>query len=140
MVAAQWLRSADNIISLGSDGTILETGLYEDLSKTGGYVSTLKVTQKSGKEESDSAEAESGAQSANKKDKAAAIPKPDDSSKTKTRGAANTSSLLYYIKSMGITSFGLFVAMVIFQTICRIMQRKKSSHLGPYRLYIMPLG
>ncbi|KAJ0300193.1 hypothetical protein COL516b_008544 [Colletotrichum fioriniae] len=120
---AQWLRSADNIISLGSDGTILETGLYEDLSKTGGYVSTLKVTQKSGKEESDSAEAESGAQSANKKDKAAAIPKPDDSSKTKTRGAANTSSLLYYIKSMGITSFGLFVAMVIFQTICRIMQR-----------------
>ncbi|KXH42483.1 ABC transporter [Colletotrichum nymphaeae SA-01] len=121
---AQWLRSADNIISLGSDGTISETGLYEDLCKTGGYISTLKVTQKSGQEERDSVEAEVEAEeNINKKDKAAAVPKPDDSSKSKTRGAANTSSLFYYIKSMGLTPFGLFVVMVIFQTICRIMQR-----------------
>ncbi|KXH37008.1 ABC transporter [Colletotrichum simmondsii] len=121
---AQWLRSADNIISLGSDGTISETGLYKDLCQTGGYVSTLKVTQKSDHEQSDSVGAEVGAEeNTNKKDKAAAVPKPDDSSKTKTRGAANTSSLLYYIKSMGLTPFGLFVVMVVFQTICRIMQR-----------------
>ncbi|KAK1704894.1 P-loop containing nucleoside triphosphate hydrolase protein [Colletotrichum acutatum] len=121
---AQWLRSADNIISLGSDGTISEAGLYEDLCKTGGYVSTLKVTQKSEHEDGDSAEAGvGGEENGNKKGKAAAVPKPDDSSKTKARGAANTSSLLYYIKSMGTTPFGLFVAMVIFQTICRIMPR-----------------
>ncbi|KAK1475983.1 ABC transporter [Colletotrichum tamarilloi] len=121
---ASWLRAADNIISLNSDGIIPEMGLYEDLYKTGGYVSTLKVTQKSDHENSDSEEAEAEIQEhANKKDKAAAVRKPDDSLNIKTRGAANTSSLLYYIKSMGITPFGLFVVMVVFQTICRIMQR-----------------
>ncbi|KAI3537978.1 ABC transporter [Colletotrichum filicis] len=121
---ASWLRAADNIISLSSDGIISEMGLYEDLYKTGGYVSTLKVTQKSDHDNSDSEEAETEIQEhANKKDKAAAVRKPDDSLKIKTRGAANTSSLLYYIKSMGITPFGLFVVMVVFQTICRIMQR-----------------
>ncbi|KAI3557746.1 ABC transporter [Colletotrichum abscissum] len=121
---ASWLRAADNIISLSSDGIISEMGLYEDLYKTGGYVSTLKVTQKSDHENSDSEEAETEIQEhANKKDKAAAVRKPDDSLNIKTRGAANTSSLLYYIKSMGITPFGLFVVMVVFQTICRIMQR-----------------
>ncbi|KAK1636315.1 ABC transporter [Colletotrichum phormii] len=119
----QWLRSADNIISLGSGRTISETGLYEDLCETGGYVSTLKVTQKNDHQDGDTAEVEEIQKSADKKDKAAAIQKPDDSAKAKTRGATNTSSLLYYIKSMGITPFGLFVAMVIFQTICRIMQR-----------------
>ncbi|KXH56884.1 ABC transporter [Colletotrichum salicis] len=107
----------------GGDGTISETGLYEDLCKTGGYVSTLKVTQKNDHQDDDTAEVEETQKSADKKDKAATIQKPDDSAKAKTRGAANTSSLLYYIKSMGITPFGLFVAMVIFQTICRIMQR-----------------
>ncbi|KAK1450743.1 ABC transporter [Colletotrichum cuscutae] len=121
---ASWLRAADDIISLNSDGIISEMGLYEDLYKTGGYVSTLKVTQQSDHENSDSEEAEAETQEhANKKDKAAAVRKPDDSLNIKTRGAANTSSLLYYIKSMGITPFGLFVVMVVFQTICRIMQR-----------------
>ncbi|OHE94372.1 ABC transporter [Colletotrichum orchidophilum] len=119
---AQWLRSADNIISLGSDGTISETGLYKDLCKTGGYVSTLKVTQQSDESVSVT-EAEETQEIVDKKAKAVAVLKPDDLPKTKSRGAANTSSLLYYIKSMGITSFGLFISMVIFQTICRIMQR-----------------
>ncbi|KAK1672356.1 P-loop containing nucleoside triphosphate hydrolase protein [Colletotrichum godetiae] len=120
---AQWLRSADNIISLGGDGTLSETGLYKDLCKTGGYVSTLKITHKNDHQDNDTAEVEETQRSADKKDKAATIQKPDDLVKAKTRGAANTSSLLYYIKSMGITPFGLFFAMAIFQTICRIMQR-----------------
>ncbi|GKT41589.1 ABC transporter gloK [Colletotrichum spaethianum] len=119
---AQWLRFADNIIALGSDGRISEMGSYEELSKSGGYVSTLRVSQQSNREEEEPAK-EPLKKNGKQKDKHASPAAPDASKTPNTRGAANTSSLWYYIRSMGTSSFALFFAMVLFQTSCRTMQR-----------------
>ncbi|KZL85583.1 abc transporter [Colletotrichum incanum] len=119
---AQWLRFADNIIALGSDGTISERGSYEELSKSGGYVSTLQVSQQ-GSHGEDKPSEEPPKENGKQKDKTASSAAPDTTKTPNARSAANTSSLLYYIKSMGISSFALFFAMVLFQTSCRTIQR-----------------
>ncbi|KAK2046745.1 ABC transporter [Colletotrichum somersetense] len=122
---AQWLPFADTIIALGSDGRVSERGSYEELSKSGGYVSTLQVSQQGGGggggqqagENGDSKPVSSTAASS-------AAAAPDDAPKmSNTRRTANTSALAYYIRSMGVSSFALFFAMVLFQTTCRTMQR-----------------
>ncbi|GJC84262.1 ABC transporter atnG [Colletotrichum liriopes] len=108
---AQWLRFADNIIALGSDGKISERGSYEELSKSGGYVSTLKVSQQGGDHGEEKPAEESPEETGKQKDKNASSVAPDATKTPNARGAANTSSLLYYVKSMGISSFALFFAM-----------------------------
>ncbi|GKT64923.1 ABC multidrug transporter [Colletotrichum tofieldiae] len=120
---AQWLRFADNIIALGSDGKISERGSYEELSKSGGYVSTLKVSQQGGDHGEEKPAEESPEESGKQKDKNASSVAPDATKTPNARGAANTGSLLYYVKSMGISSFALFFAMVLFQTSCGTIQR-----------------
>ncbi|GKT92102.1 ABC multidrug transporter [Colletotrichum tofieldiae] len=119
----QWLRFADNIIALGSDGKISERGSYEELSKSGGYVSTLKVSQQGGDHGEEKPAEESPEESGKQKNKNASSVAPDATKTPNARGAANTSSLLYYVKSMGISSFALFFAMVLFQTSCGTIQR-----------------
>ncbi|GJD02568.1 ABC transporter [Colletotrichum higginsianum] len=128
---AQWLRHADIIVALGADGTISERGSYEELSKSGGYVSSLHVSQQSGHTDNAddddnklSSEAEQPKQqNGTQRDKPVSAGAPGPSPNPRARGAANTSSLFYYIKSMGIPSFALFLAMVLIQTFCRTMQR-----------------
>ncbi|TQN66274.1 ABC transporter atnG, partial [Colletotrichum shisoi] len=133
---AQWLRHADTIVALGADGTISERGSYEELSKSRGYVSSLHVSQQRGHtDDTDddddddddnklSSEAEHPEQqNGTKRDKLVSAGAPGPSPNPRARGAANTSSLLYYIKSMGVPSFALFLAMVLTQTLCRTMQR-----------------
>lgn len=122
--SAQWLRFADQIIALGSDGTISERGSYEELSKTGGYVSTLKVSQQADHADDAGAAGEEPRENGQQNGKPAAAAKPKDAAGSKARGAANTSSLVYYIRSMGTSAFFLFVAMVLLQMACRTMQRK----------------
>lgn len=141
-ITAQWLRHADTIVALGADGTISERGSYEELSKSGGYVSSLHVSQQSGHtDDADdddnklSSEAEQPKQqNGTQRDKPVSAGAPGFSPNTRARGAANTSSLFYYIKSMGIPSFALFLAMVLIQTFCRTMQRKIRSFPTNQRL------
>ncbi|KAI8158204.1 ABC transporter atnG, partial [Colletotrichum sp. SAR 10_71] len=124
---AQWLRFADQILSLSADGKISERGSFEELSKSDGCVSKLRVTQLSDSDEDtpeNSDEETRDNVEAPKKDKPVAGVKPNGAEKLKaSRGAANTSSLLYYIKSMGTSAFLLFATMVLFQMGCRTMQR-----------------
>ncbi|KAE9580373.1 ABC transporter atnG [Colletotrichum fructicola] len=124
---AQWLRFADQILSLNADGKISERGSYEELSKSDGYVSKLRVTALSDSDEDtpeNSDEEVKDDVEAPKKDKPVAGVNPNGAEKLKaSRGAANTSSLLYYIKSMGTSAFLLFATMVLFQMGCRTMQR-----------------
>ncbi|WYZ43992.1 hypothetical protein EsH8_VII_000428 [Colletotrichum jinshuiense] len=120
---AQWLRFADQIIALGSDGTISERGSYEELSKTGGYVSTLKVSQLADHADDAGAAGETPQENGKQNGNPAAAAKTKDAAGSKARGAANTSSLVYYIRSMGTSAFFLFVAMVLLQMACRTMQR-----------------
>ncbi|KAI8243245.1 ABC transporter atnG [Colletotrichum sp. SAR 10_96] len=124
---AQWLPFADQILSLSADGNISERGSFEELSKSGGYVSKLRVTQLSDSEEETPENSDEDTKDdveAPKKDKHVAGVKPNGVEKLKaSRGAANTSSLLYYMKSMGTTAFLLFATMVLFQMGCRPMQR-----------------
>ncbi|KAK1985875.1 ABC transporter [Colletotrichum cereale] len=125
---AQWLRFADTIIVLGSDGRVSERGSYEELSKSGGYVSTLQVSQQGGRgggggdEPAGGPPAKENGEQANKHASSAAVA-PDAPKTPGARGAANTGALAYYVKSMGVSSFALFFAMVLFQTSCRTMQR-----------------
>ncbi|TDZ14283.1 ABC transporter atnG [Colletotrichum orbiculare MAFF 240422] len=114
----QWLPFADQIITL-DDGKIAEAGTYEQLSKTGGYVSKLRVTQRSRHDEPSESAPEDIKHDSKKQDQ---TPKPKDET-SKSRGGSNTSALLYYIKSMGVSSLFLFLAMVFFQMGCRTMQR-----------------
>ncbi|KAI8300079.1 ABC transporter [Colletotrichum sp. SAR11_240] len=127
VIAAQWLRFADQILSLDVDGKISERGSFEEISKCEGYVSKLRVTQLSDSDEDtpeNSDEETKDDVGAPKKDKHVAGVKPNGAEKLKaSRGAANTSSLLYYIKSMGTPAFLLFATMVLFQMGCRTMQR-----------------
>ncbi|KAK1598438.1 ABC transporter [Colletotrichum navitas] len=120
---AQLLPFADTIIALGSDGRVSERGSYEELSKSGGYVSTLQVSQQEGGRQAE----ENGAGEVGDKpvssSAAAAAAAPDASKTPNARGAANTSALAYYIKSMGVSSFALFFVMVLLQTSCSTMQR-----------------
>ncbi|KAI8265875.1 ABC transporter [Colletotrichum sp. SAR11_239] len=124
---AQWLRFADQILSLDVDGKISERGSFEELGKSNGYVSKLRVTQLSDSDEDtpeNSDEETKDDVEAPKKDIPVAGVKPNGAEKLKaSRGAANTSSLLYYIKSMGTSAFLLFATMVLFQMGCRTMQR-----------------
>ncbi|CAI0643469.1 unnamed protein product [Colletotrichum noveboracense] len=124
---AQWLRFADQILSLSADGKISERGSFEELSKSGGYVSKLRVTRLSDSDEDtpeNSDEEVKDDVEVPKKDKPVAGVKPQGTEKVKaSRGAANTSSLLYYIKSMGTSASLLFATMVLFQMGCRTMQR-----------------
>nr|XP_036575545.1 Multidrug resistance-associated protein 1-like protein 5 [Colletotrichum truncatum]KAF6782134.1 Multidrug resistance-associated protein 1-like protein 5 [Colletotrichum truncatum] len=127
---AQWLHDADQIISLDGDGEISERGSYEELSKTGGYVSKLRISQQNGETEDDTEDdTEDESEDTNaqnqqqRQDKIAATAKPNGVEKGKPRGAANTSALLYYIKSMGMSPFFLFATMVLFQALCRTMER-----------------
>ncbi|KAK2023189.1 P-loop containing nucleoside triphosphate hydrolase protein [Colletotrichum zoysiae] len=138
---AQWLPFADTIIALGSDGRVSERGSYEELSKSGGYVSTLQVSQQVGGGGGGGGQQAGGSGDNNKPVSSTAAPSsaaaaaaaaPDDAPKTSnTRGAANTSALAYYIRSMGASSFALFFAMVLFQTTCRTMQSKRNNP-SPY--------
>ncbi|KAF6824602.1 Multidrug resistance-associated protein 1-like protein 5 [Colletotrichum musicola] len=119
---AQWLRFADQIIALDADGKISERGSYEELSKAGGYVSKLRVVdQQSEHEDNPQKNGDAVKDNGKKQDKKDV--KPDGVDKSKARGAANTSALLYYIKSMGKTPFAVFVAMVLSQMAFRTMQR-----------------
>ncbi|KAI8192002.1 ABC transporter [Colletotrichum sp. SAR 10_77] len=124
---AQWLRFADQILSLSADGKISERGSYEELSKSDGYVSKLRVTALSDSDEDTPENSDEDTKDdveAPKKDKPVAGVKSNGVEKLKaSRGAANTSSLLYYIKSMGTSAFLLFATMVLFQMGCRTMQR-----------------
>ncbi|KAJ0373775.1 hypothetical protein COL26b_007972 [Colletotrichum chrysophilum] len=123
---AQWLRFADQILSVNTDGKISERGSYGELSKSDGYVSKLRVTALSDSNEDtpeNSDEETKDNVEAPKKDISLAEVKPNGAEKLKaSRGAANTSSLLYYIKSMGTSAFLLFATMVLFQMGCRTMQ------------------
>ncbi|TDZ13509.1 ABC transporter atnG [Colletotrichum spinosum] len=114
----QWLPFADQIITL-DDGKIAEAGTYEQLSKTGGYVSKLRVTQQRQHDDPSESAPEDIKHDSKKRDD---MPKPKGET-SKSRGGSNTSALLYYIKSMGVSSFFLFLAMVLFQMGCRTMQR-----------------
>ncbi|KAK2738351.1 ABC multidrug transporter [Colletotrichum kahawae] len=124
----QWLRFTDQILSLNADGKISERGSFEELSKSEGYVSKLRVTQLSDSDEdtpeNSDEEAKDDVKVPRKAKPVAAGVKTTGGEKLKTsRGAANTSSLLYYIKSMGGSAFLLFATMVLFQMGCRTMQR-----------------
>ncbi|TDZ68127.1 ABC transporter gloK [Colletotrichum trifolii] len=114
----QWLPFADQIITL-DDGKIAEAGTYGQLSKTGGYVGKLRVTQQSQHDEPSESAPEDIEHDSKKRDD---MPKPKGET-SNSRGGSNTSALLYYIKSMGVSSFFLFLTMVLFQMGCRTMQR-----------------
>jgi hypothetical protein len=134
---AQWLPSADQIIVLGEDGKIAEKGTFAKLSDSGGWLSKLRVTQSS----ESRIEGEDGLVKLVGRSKPAANGGPVATGPTvkqiaKSRGAANTSALLYYVKSMGYSAFLIFLAMVLFQTGCRTTQRElllpdARYHLAP---------
>ncbi|WDK21642.1 ABC transporter [Colletotrichum graminicola] len=119
---AQWLPSANTIIALGSDGRVSERGSYEELRKSGGYVGTLQVSQQGGRQAKENGAGELDDKPVSSS-AAAAAAAPDASKTPNAPGAANTSALAYYIKSMGVSSFALFFVMVLLQTSCRTMQR-----------------
>lgn len=126
---AQWLPFADQIIALDKDGRITERGTYAELSLSGGYVSKLRVMQAA-----EDGEGSSGIKSDVAKiitsttSETLPLNETAQDEKAKKRGAANTSALIFYIKSMGRASFPLFISMVLFQSACRTMLRKFPYH------------
>ncbi|KAF9876778.1 ABC multidrug transporter [Colletotrichum karsti] len=117
---AQWLPSADQIISLNAEGRVSERGTYDELLKAGGYVSKLRVAQQNLPETDAPSQKE---RDTNEHVSTKSKPVVSDEVKAKKRGAANTGSLLYYIRSMGARPFLLFAGMVVFHMGCRTMQR-----------------
>ncbi|KAK2008905.1 ABC transporter [Colletotrichum eremochloae] len=127
---AQWLPYADTIVALGSDGRISERGSYDELSKGGGYVSTLQVSQQQQQQGRGAGDETAGGGQAKKN---GSVKQGDESASSTTASATAASNapktpsargaLAYYVKSMGVPSVVLFFTMALFQTVCRTMQR-----------------
>lgn len=126
---AQWLPFADQIIALDRDGRITEKGTYTELSSSGGYVSKLRAMQGAEDEEGEPGLKDVVTRKTPTTNETSALNKTAQEGGTKERGAANTSALVFYIKSMGRGSFLLFISMVLFQMGCRIMQRKFHQYI-----------
>ncbi|KAK1994906.1 P-loop containing nucleoside triphosphate hydrolase protein [Colletotrichum falcatum] len=119
---AQWLPFADTIVALGSDGRVSERGTYDELSKSGGYVSTLRVSQQQQQQQ----QQQGGDETAGRRsdgNKPAPSPAGAGPGAPKTPTAHTRGALAYYIKSMGWSSSALFFVMVLVQTAFRTMQR-----------------
>jgi hypothetical protein len=124
----QWLPFADQILVLGEGGLLLEKGTFAELNTSGGYVSRLQLKQ------DPRDDGETGRSSpSSQKPTAEAAKRPTTNglavtapSKAQNSRATNTSALLYYIKTMGRSSFLIFLATVVFQVACRTMQREST--------------
>lgn len=137
-VPAQWFPYADRLIVLGENGTITGDGSFESLKDSNDYIRGLQFRhssdEESGGDEVDSQapeviqkSEESAGQSIQDKIKVESKSKtsPADAEE-KQRGKVN-SSLPYYLRSLMSTTFIIFCFLIVFQTACRIIQRK-STH------------
>jgi hypothetical protein len=114
----------------------VEIGTFAALWSSGAYLKTLKYSQKAGDDDNT---AEFGQAPPNDSSSKGSIingngkavkTAPTTTTTAKSRGAGNSAAMRYYIKSMGHSSFWIFIAIVLFQTACRLMTREKP--VGPY--------
>lgn len=118
----QLLSYADQIIVLGQGGRVTEKGTFRELQTSSEYIGSLHVRQINN--DADTGDIEGSRQVLPSDPKpGVALPQATTAS-ANTRGHANKSTILFYLKSLGTLSFLIFLSLVILQMGFRTLQRK----------------
>lgn len=137
-VPAQWFPYADRLIVLGENGTITGSGSFESLKNSNDYIRGLQFRHSAG-EESEGDEIDSQTPEAIQKSEESTGQSVQDKIKVETKGKTSpadaeikqrgkvNSSLPYYLRSLMSTTFIIFCFLIVFQTACRIIQRKSTN-------------
>ena len=134
----QLLPHAEHIVVLDEEGHITEKGSFDDLSSSGGYVSSLGLKKAAVKEIEAVVAEEEEIEKIEKKavlEKLASIePKAEPK---KSRGRRNSDAMFSYIQSMGKVSFPIFCLFTFCNIGFRSAQRKfyrARPRLSPWHL------
>ncbi|KAH8881646.1 P-loop containing nucleoside triphosphate hydrolase protein [Thozetella sp. PMI_491] len=118
-----WLPSADQIIVLGADGKIGQSGTFEELRAVDGYVKNLALESTTPESDTESLEKAPDRTDRSQERTKGDLPQNRSAPQPSTgRGDASKGAMWFYLKSMGLGSLILFLSLVITQIACRALQ------------------